>query len=107
MFCTQDLAGGDPGPPHLDFASGGPVGGQAFEKFDKQVLSAVLVHSNVLVFRLISLKVQATETFCGAFFKKRPAGGNSQLNAFALGGDRSKADKNTKDIKTVIDHRHP
>jgi len=27
------------------FASGGPAGGQTFEKFDKQVLSAILLHS--------------------------------------------------------------
>jgi len=39
--------------------SGGPAGSQTFEKFDKQVLSAILAHSNVLVFRLISLGVYA------------------------------------------------
>ncbi|WP_175469638.1 hypothetical protein [Desulfoluna spongiiphila] len=39
---------------HLDFASGGPAGGQTFEKFDKQALSSMLVHSNMLVFPIIS-----------------------------------------------------
>ncbi|WP_092207783.1 hypothetical protein [Desulfoluna spongiiphila] len=47
------------GPTHLDLASGGPAGSQTFEKFDKQVLSAILTHSNVIVFRLILLRVYA------------------------------------------------
>ncbi|WP_236888689.1 hypothetical protein [Desulfoluna limicola] len=37
----------------LIFASGGPAGGKTFEKFDKQVLRAISVHSNALAYRLI------------------------------------------------------
>jgi len=35
-------------------ASGGPAGGQTFEKFDKQVFRPISVHSKALVCRLYS-----------------------------------------------------
>jgi len=38
----------------LNIASGGPARGQTFEKFDKQVLRLISVHSQVLIYRLYS-----------------------------------------------------
>jgi len=70
-------------------ASGGPAGGQTFEKFDKQVLKAVICFTDVgkiygsgltslppLFFQPAGLRERGrNRKVFGAHFKRRPTGG--------------------------------
>ena len=62
------------------FASGGPAGGQTFEKFDKQVLRAISTYLNSSVCRLISPN-ESTGTFSGLISKSDPP--EALLNSYS------------------------